>query len=131
MVQFGIGVNSLGITGGQHGTDEAMKVAGKILGQVMGVVFQRPGYKTVYLAGDTIWNASVEDSIKQYQPDVIILNSGYARIQGLEGSIMTLVGMLATKKLSVQAWRCTARHPSPRKQASASITTFVCRFRAS
>lgn len=78
----------LSITGGQHGADEAMKVAGPILGKVMGVVFQRPGYKTVYLAGDTIWNDAVEASIKQYRPDVIILNTGYARILGVEGSII-------------------------------------------
>ncbi|GGK05831.1 MBL fold metallo-hydrolase [Luteimonas terricola] len=78
----------LSITGGQHGDDQAMAVAGEALGQVMGVVFQRPGHETVYLAGDTIWNAQVEDSIQQYQPDVIVLNTGYARIQGLDGSII-------------------------------------------
>ncbi|MGY0633673.1 MBL fold metallo-hydrolase [Luteimonas sp. A478] len=78
----------LSITGGQHGDDQTMAVAGEALGQVMGVVFQRPGHETVYLAGDTIWNAQVEDSIQQYQPDVIVLNTGYARIQGLDGSII-------------------------------------------
>ncbi|WP_298581709.1 hypothetical protein [uncultured Luteimonas sp.] len=78
----------LSITGGQHGDDQTMAVAGEALGQVMGVVFRRPGHETVYLAGDTIWNARVEDSIQQYQPDVIVLNTGYARIQGLDGSII-------------------------------------------
>lgn len=78
----------LSATAGQHGSDEAMAVAGKVLGQVIGVVFQHPGYKTVYVAGDTVWNDSVEASIKQHQPDVIILNTGYARIQGLDGSII-------------------------------------------
>ncbi len=78
----------LSITAGQHGSDQAMAVAGELLGQVMGVVFQRPGYKTTYLAGDTVWNAQVEAAIKQYQPEVIILNTGYARIQGLDGSII-------------------------------------------
>ncbi len=78
----------LSITAGQHGSDQTMAVAGEVLGKVMGVVFQRPGYKTVYVAGDTVWNAQVEDAIKQYQPDVIILNTGYARIQGLDGSII-------------------------------------------
>lgn len=78
----------LSITGGQHGSDQTMAVAGEVLGQVMGVVFQRTGYKTVYVAGDTVWNAQVEDAIRQYQPDVIVLNTGYARIKGLEGSII-------------------------------------------
>lgn len=78
----------LNITAGQHGSDQAMAVAGEVLGKVMGVVFQRQGYKTVYVAGDTVWNTQVEDSIKQYQPDVIVLNTGYARIQGVDGSII-------------------------------------------
>ena len=75
-------------TGGQHGDDKAIAVAGEVLGQVIGVVFQREGHKTVYVAGDTIWNNHVEAAIRQYQPDVIILNTGYARILGLDGSII-------------------------------------------
>ncbi|MCM2341157.1 MBL fold metallo-hydrolase [Rhodoferax sp.] len=75
-------------TGGQHGDDKTMAVAGELLGQVMGVVFQRQGHKTVYVAGDTVWNSQVEGAINQYQPNVIILNTGYARIQGLDGSII-------------------------------------------
>jgi len=75
-------------TGGQHGDDKTIAAAGELLGQVMGVVLQRQGHKTVYIAGDTVWNSQVEGAIKQYQPDVIILNTGYARIQGLDGSII-------------------------------------------
>lgn len=75
-------------TGGQHGDDKTIAAAGELLGQVIGVVFQRPDYKTVYVAGDTVWNPQVESAIKQYQPDVIILNTGYARILGLDGSII-------------------------------------------
>ncbi|MGY0559078.1 MBL fold metallo-hydrolase [Lysobacter sp. A421] len=77
----------LSITSGQHGDDQTMADFPS-LGQVMGVVFQRPGHETVYLAGDTIWNAQVEDSIHQYQPDVIVLNTGYARMLGVDGSII-------------------------------------------
>jgi L-ascorbate metabolism protein UlaG (beta-lactamase superfamily) len=75
-------------TGGQHGDDKTMAVAGELLGAVSGVVFQRPGHKTTYVAGDTVWNRHVENALQQYKPDVIILNTGYARIQGLEGSII-------------------------------------------
>lgn len=75
-------------TGGQHGDDKTMAFAGELLGSVSGVVFQRPGHKTIYVAGDTVWNRHVEDALQQYKPDVIILNTGYARIQGLEGSII-------------------------------------------
>jgi L-ascorbate metabolism protein UlaG (beta-lactamase superfamily) len=74
-------------TEGQHGSAEAIRAV-PMLNPVMGLVFQRPGHKTVYVAGDTIWNGQVEAAIKQFQPDVIILNTGYARIQGLDGSII-------------------------------------------
>lgn len=74
-------------TGGQHGNDK-MVADLPILGKVSGVVFQRLGYKTVYLAGDTVWNRQVEEAISKYQPDVIILNTGYARITGYDGSII-------------------------------------------
>ncbi|UXY16044.1 MBL fold metallo-hydrolase [Chitiniphilus purpureus] len=75
-------------TGGQHGDDNTMALYGGVLGQVSGIVFERPGHKTVYVAGDTIWHRHVEDAIKQYRPDVIILNTGYARILGLDGAII-------------------------------------------
>lgn len=76
-------------TVGQHGSDQMMaSPLAKILGKAPGIVFQRPGHKTTYVAGDTIWNRQVEDAIKKYQPDVIILNTGYARVLGFDGSII-------------------------------------------
>lgn len=80
----------LGKTGGQHGTDPMMKVQplAKLLGDASGIVFERAGHKKVYIAGDTIWNGQVEDAIKKHQPDVIILNTGYARVLGFDGSII-------------------------------------------
>lgn len=76
-------------TGGQHGTDAMMTTPlGKLLGTVSGIVFQRAGYKTTYIAGDTTWTTDVERAITTYHPDVIILNTGYARIPGMDGSII-------------------------------------------
>ena len=75
-------------TGGQHGAKQIMDKLGTRLGTVSGVVFSRPGYKTVYVAGDTVWNAEVEAAITTYRPDVIILNTGYARFLGLDGAII-------------------------------------------
>lgn len=74
-------------TGGQHGSDK-MVAEIALLGKVSGVVFQRPGYKSVYVAGDTVWNRHVEEALSKYRPDVIVLNTGYARILGYEGSII-------------------------------------------
>jgi len=77
-------------TGGQHGTDEmyAVPALAKPLGEAMGVVFQAPGYKTLYLAGDTIWRKEVDQAINQYRPEVIVLNAGKAKMAGFDGSII-------------------------------------------
>nr|WP_226893104.1 MBL fold metallo-hydrolase [Pectobacterium aquaticum] len=77
-------------TGGQHGTDAMYAVPGpaKLLGEAMGVVFQAKGYKTLYLAGDTVWRKEVDQAIDTYHPDVIVLNAGKAKLTGFEGSII-------------------------------------------
>jgi L-ascorbate metabolism protein UlaG (beta-lactamase superfamily) len=75
-------------TPGQHGTDQAYAVIGEILGNVCGVVFRHPDEKTLYLAGDTIWNGYVEENLRTHKPDVIVLNCGDALIPGLGSIIM-------------------------------------------
>ncbi|HEJ2804064.1 MBL fold metallo-hydrolase [Pseudomonas aeruginosa] len=76
--------------GGQHGTDEmyAAPPLAKRLGEAMGVVFQAPGYKTLYLAGDTIWRKEVDQTIEKYGPEIIVLNAGKAKVNGFEGAII-------------------------------------------
>lgn len=83
------GVNLTKI-GGQHGNDamyanEALKAG---LGEAMGVVFQAPRSPTVYFAGDTIWHSEVDQSLAKFAPDVIVLNTGEARMKGFTGSII-------------------------------------------
>lgn len=46
----------------------------KKMGEVCGYVFEAPGEKRLYLAADTIYCAEIEQTIRQYQPEVIILN---------------------------------------------------------
>jgi L-ascorbate metabolism protein UlaG (beta-lactamase superfamily) len=77
-------------TGGQHGTNEmyANDALATSLGKAMGIVFQAPGSKTVYLVGDTIWRGDVEQSLAKFNPDVIILNAGEARLIGFTGAII-------------------------------------------
>ena len=67
---------------GQHGTDAMYKVPAlaQLLGKTMGIVFQKPNYKTVYVVGDTIWDKEVEDALTRYKPDAVILNTGYAQL---------------------------------------------------
>lgn len=81
---------TLSKTGGQHGTDEmyAVPALAKPLGEAMGVVFQAPGYKTLYLAGDTVWRKEVDLAIEKYHPEVIVLNAGKAKMTGFEGAII-------------------------------------------
>ncbi len=77
-------------TGGRHGTDAmyASPPLAAALGAAMGVVLQAPGHPTLYLAGDTIWNADVDEALATYKPEVILLNAGYARVLGYEGAII-------------------------------------------
>lgn len=77
-------------TGGQHGTDEmyGKKPVAEMLGEAMGIVFQAPGAKTVYVVGDTVWRAEVDQTLEKFKPDVIIINAGDARMVGYAGSII-------------------------------------------
>lgn len=77
-------------TGGQHGTDAMYRVPAlkTNLGETMGVVFEAQGHETVYVAGDTIWRPEVEQTIQTFKPDVIVLNTGKALIDGFKESII-------------------------------------------
>lgn len=76
-------------TAGQHGSDEVMaSPVGELLGEVCGVVFKHLEEKTVYLAGDTLWNRYVRETLAQYDPEVIILNAGDAQAVGFGSIIM-------------------------------------------
>ncbi|WP_298577223.1 hypothetical protein [uncultured Luteimonas sp.] len=70
------------------GTDAHIGALGTILETVSGVVFERPGHKRVYVAGDTVWRPEVEAAIRQHDPDLIVINTGYARIPSLDSSII-------------------------------------------
>ncbi|SMB89007.1 L-ascorbate metabolism protein UlaG, beta-lactamase superfamily [Pasteurella testudinis DSM 23072] len=77
-------------TGGAHGTVEmyAIPQLAGLLGDAMGVVLQADGQDTLYIAGDTLWTADVNKAIHRYQPQTVVLNTGYARIEGLGGGII-------------------------------------------
>lgn len=73
----------------QHGSDDifADPVMAPILGKASGLFFHSEGEKTVYFVGDTIWTQEVEDNLKKLQPDVVVVNAGYAQVIGF-GSII-------------------------------------------
>lgn len=85
-----LGNVKLSKTGGQHGTDEmyANPQMAELLGDAMGVVLQAPNAETVYVVGDTLWNSHVEAALAKYRPEVVVMNTGLAKIQGMDGSII-------------------------------------------
>jgi L-ascorbate metabolism protein UlaG (beta-lactamase superfamily) len=64
-------------TGGSHGTGELAKA----MGPVSGFVLEAAPEETLYIAGDTVWCAVTEEAIRNYKPDVIIVNSGEAQFK--------------------------------------------------
>lgn len=60
-------------TPARHGTIEP-------LGEACGIIFQAPGEKTLYLAGDTVWFEGVQNSLKKFRPDIIIVNACAAEL---------------------------------------------------
>ena len=77
-------------TGGQHGTDEMYRKTqiAEFLGTAMGIVFQAPGAKTLYVVGDTIWRSEVDQNLAKFKPEVVVLNAGDARLVGYTGAII-------------------------------------------
>ena len=71
-------------TGGQHGRGEI----GKAMAPVSGFVLRAPSEPTLYIAGDTIWCEEVGDALRDYRPDVVVVNAGAA--QFLEGDPITM-----------------------------------------
>lgn len=77
-------------TGGQHGSDAAYanpEIA-RMLGDACGLVLRHPQEKTLYIIGDTIWRDSVEQTLKDEKPDVVVVNAGCAEIDGYGAIIM-------------------------------------------
>ncbi len=64
-------------TAAVHGENENVL---QIMGEACGYIFQAPGEKTLYVAGDTIYCPAVADVIDTYKPEVIILNCCGARV---------------------------------------------------
>lgn len=77
-------------TGGSHGTEQmyANPQLAQLLGEAMGVVIKKAGHSTVYLMGDTVWTAEVNKALHKHQPQYLVMNTGYARINGIPESII-------------------------------------------
>lgn len=75
-------------TQGQHGKPKVLEDMKELLGEVSGIIFKHPNEKTFYIAGDTVWCGEVEQALRKYHPDVVVLNSCDAQVIGNESIIM-------------------------------------------
>ncbi len=57
---------------GRHNYGEMAKK----MENVMGVIFQHPKEKTLYVASDTVWYSEVKKNIDTCKPEIFILNGG-------------------------------------------------------
>ena len=89
-------------TGGHHGAEPVLRAV-PTLDPVSGVVFRHPAHKTVYVVGDTIWDAAVAQAIATYQPEVIVLNAGYAQRIDLGPILMGPQGVLSVHRAAPSA----------------------------
>lgn len=84
-----IGEITIHKTAGRHGRGAILEgPVGEILGTVSGFVFEHPDEKKLYVAGDTVWCEPVAQALERHDPDVIVLNSGDAKILPDESIIM-------------------------------------------
>ena len=60
----------------RHGNNEETAAA---MGTGSGFVFECPGERTVYVAGDTVYYDGVRAVIERFKPDVIVVNACDAR----------------------------------------------------
>jgi len=67
-------------TVGQHGSGEVLKK----MGRTSGFVLQHTDSPTIYLVGDSIFTLEVMMTIERFNPDIIVVNSGGAKIPGYE-----------------------------------------------
>ena len=95
----------------QHGSDAAYAhpQLAERLGESSGVVFRHPTEKTLYLAGDSIWIPSVAQTLAEFTPGVVILNTGWAHVLGFGPIIFGKEDILKTHQILPDA-RIVATH---------------------
>lgn len=93
-------------TNAEHGHGEASDKNYKAFGipaDASGVVFRASGDKTLYLAGDTLWNDDVEAAIRKYRPEVIALNAAHAQFADGTPILMGTEGLYAASQTAPEA----------------------------
>jgi len=78
-------------TDGKHGPDQLLEA----LGTVSGYILQADGFPTIYIVGDCLLDETVEKTIENYHPDIIITNSGGAMFMGENRILMDVEETIA------------------------------------
>lgn len=89
-------------TDGQHGLKEKVSEIYKqanLSPEACGVIFKNKNEKTLYLAGDTVWCMEVENTLQKYNPEIIVLNAGDARLLNGISIIMGKHDVVKTAKM--------------------------------
>ncbi|MGM0539771.1 MAG: MBL fold metallo-hydrolase [Thermodesulfobacteriota bacterium] len=84
---------------GRHGTGRMQQM----MGDVSGFVFQAGGEPTVYWAGDTVWCELVQQTIREFSPDIIVTHSCGAAFPEQEPIVMDCRQTLAVAEAAPQA----------------------------
>ncbi len=73
-----------------HGTQEMYNdpATANGLGESMGIVFHAKGEKTTYIMGDTVWTPRINKTLNAFHPDIIVMNTGYAKVLKYNDSII-------------------------------------------
>ncbi len=80
---------------GKHGTGSI----GKAMGNVSGYILEADHEPTVYLTGDTIYYDEIRENIRNYQPDVLIMNAGSPKFLYSDRIVMNIIDIENTIKV--------------------------------
>lgn len=72
-------------------------------GDACGVIFQSDEEKTLYLAGDTIWYDGVKKTLREFKPDIVLLNACAAELVENGRLIMNDEDVAAVMRTAPQA----------------------------
>ena len=84
---------------GMHGPVELFSdpIYKEAMMNTMGIVFTKKNEKTTFILGDTIWTGLVDLALTKYQPELIVMNTGYAKVLDYNESI--IMGTEDVKKM--------------------------------
>lgn len=74
-----------------------------LISDASGVILQHPQEGTLYIAGDTLWNETIAQTIRDISPQTIVLNAGKATFADGTPILMGLDGIEQSRKLAPDA----------------------------